>query len=144
MTIFSFASVACKEVRSRTEHHQNKHLLLLEAYRQKKEGLKHGDNVKKHFIECQACLDWLGTKVEEPAFLRAKNAAEYCCLRMYMAVEETESSDIGVSTEKVRFTLWRGEDPMWIVGPHLCSIFYCPWCGKQLPKSPFRPSFHKR
>ena len=143
LTVISQLSADCIEIRKQVSERRHNQVLLLEAYRDRKEGWRHGDKVKEHFVDCPSCLEWLGQQVEEPFLIRARDAAEYCCLSMYMAVEETdpETGLVGrLPKEKVRFSLWRGEDPMWTIGSEGCAISHCPWCGKRLPNSPFRPS----
>ncbi|MDK2126034.1 hypothetical protein [Parachitinimonas caeni] len=55
-----------------------------------------------------------------------------------MAVEETVSSPaVRETMERVRFSWWRGEDPMWTIGERGCTIWHCPWCGEELPDEPF-------
>ncbi len=141
LALVSNLSPECIEMRARVSEHQFKQVLLLEAYRDRKEGWRHGDKIKEHFVGCESCLEWLGKQVEERFFVRARDAAEYCCLSMYMAVEETAPGKQGItgsSMEKVRFSLFRGEDPTWTIGSQGCNISHCPWCGKRLPNSPFR------
>ena len=115
--------------------------LLLDVYRDRKDGLLQRSTCHEHFVGCESCLEWLGKQVEKRFFIRARDAAEYCCLSMCMAVEEADpGKEIipGSTQEKVRFRLFRGEDPEWIIGTKGCGINHCPWCGKSLPNSPFR------
>lgn len=137
----SSLSQECVEARAKALTHKFKEVLLLEAYRDRKEGWQHGDKLKEHFVGCEFCLEWLGQQVEKRFLVRARDAADYCCLSMYMAVEETDPGKeviVRFPMEKVRFSLWRGEDPRWTIGPNGCCIKHCPWCGKRLPNSPFR------
>ncbi|WP_439887827.1 hypothetical protein ACSX1C_00825 [Pseudomonas sp. MBLB4123] len=139
LTLISGLPPECRDIRTEIAPLRFKEALLLEAYRDRKEGRNNG-GVKEHLIACKSCLNWLGQQVEERFFLRAKRAAEYCCLSMYMAAEETAPGKeviTGVVMEKVRFSLWRGEDPVWSIGTKGCHILHCPWCGKRLPNKPF-------
>lgn len=141
LSLVSPVSPKCVAMREQVSTSRFKAGLLLEAYRDRKEGWRHGDKVKEHFVECEYCLAWLGQQVDERFYIRAKNAAEYCCLSMYMAVEETDAGKevvAGTFKERVRFSLWRGEDPRWTIGLNGCDISHCPWCGKRLPNSAFR------
>jgi len=140
-SFFPSLPAECNEIRMRALASPFKPSLLLDVYRDRKDGLLQRTKGYEHFVGCESCLEWLGEQVEKRYFIRAKDAAEYCCLSMYMAVEETDPGKEvipGSTKEKVRFRLFRGEDPEWTIGSKGCVINFCPWCGKILLNSRFR------
>jgi hypothetical protein len=146
LTLISGLPPVCAAIRAEISKSPSNVALILEAYRDRKEGRRNG-GLKDHLVDCESCLNWLGTQVEERFLIRAKKAAEYCCSSMYVAVEETKSGKDeikGTGKEQVRFSLWRGEDPRWTIGSRGCVITHCPWCGNRLPCKPFDPAEVKR
>lgn len=111
---------------------------LLEVYRARKEG-RQLSGVYGHLLNCASCRTWIRDQIPEPYYVRAMESADYCCMSMYMAVVETRPGREfrpGM-VERIRFSLWRGEDPQWLMGTGTAGIRHCPWCGKSLPDAPF-------
>ena len=67
---------------------------------------------------------------------RKERAEKYCCLPLWLAVEQHEVDQLNISFSKFR------DEKCWIVtsldvvGGNLL-ISYCPWCGSKLPEKPF-------
>jgi pyruvate/2-oxoglutarate dehydrogenase complex dihydrolipoamide acyltransferase (E2) component len=67
-----------------------------------------------------------------PQTLLQLRMAKYCCGMMFHAVTDNDA--------KTKFTshVFRGE-LCWSIGEDLCCPSFCPWCGSDLPNSPFEP-----
>lgn len=93
-----------------------------------------------HLSNCTSCQEWFKDEIGEQRFVRLQRAAEYCCMSMYIAVEESELASESAHwerREKVRGFSSRDNEWRWTIGPSNSYIFYCPWCGKHLPDEPF-------
>jgi len=91
------------------------------------------DKLLSHLIKCPKCIDWFHEITPKSVLKRQKRLTEYCCSGMFCAVEEhKERKQI-----KIEFTMFRGEDPCWIIDGKYAFISYCPWCGELLPRRPF-------
>jgi len=87
----------------------------------------------KHVRKCQKCRDWLDRIVPADVLARQSRISRYCCICMFAAFEETAAR----SKYRITFSLFRGEEPCWMIGGVRGIIFFCPWCGKKLPAKPF-------
>jgi hypothetical protein len=92
----------------------------------------------EHIRHCPECTEWVRAQTSSEVFDRFEHASKYCCIFMFCAVEEPERSQI-----QLRFTLYRGEDPMWFVNGTSAFFSYCPWCGARMPDKPFRDDVPK-
>jgi len=92
----------------------------------------------EHLLCCQDCQAWRIASLEPDLFKwrteRKARCKKYCCTSMFMAVTD-ERVDLNV-----RFELFRGEDPCWMIGGYYAFAHYCPWCGSTLPDRPFEDS----
>jgi hypothetical protein len=52
---------------------------------------------------------------------------------MFCAVEEAGQRH----EPKFEFTMYRGEDPCWMIDGKTTFASFCPWCGQRLPNRPF-------
>ena len=70
---------------------------------------------------------------------RLERIKSYCCIGLFSSVEEAE----GDEKVMINFTRsFQGESAWYIKVPGEVVgggnlISYCPWCGTQLPKSPY-------
>lgn len=94
-----------------------------------------GDEQKavKHIRECPKCREWFHSIVPTNVLQRQQRLSKYCCPGMFTAVEEPTTR----TTPRFSFTMFRGEDPCWMIDGMNAFACYCPWCGKKLPDKPF-------
>jgi hypothetical protein len=96
--------------------------------------VKHDEGkVVKHIRECPKCREWFHFITPTNILQRQHRLSKYCCAGMFCAVEESTSR----STPCFSFTMFRGEDPCWMIEGISAFASYCPWCGKKLPNGPF-------
>ncbi len=96
-------------------------------------GEKTEDDSLDHLLKCPKCREWFHEIVPAKILKRQKRITQYCCASMYCAVEEhSNKKDL-----KIKFTMFRGEDPCWLIDGKNTFIIFCPWCGKKLPEKPF-------
>ena len=86
-----------------------------------------------HLLKCPKCRDWFYEAVPSEILKRQKRLTQYCCAGMFCAVEENKERN----QPEVEFTLFRGEDPCWLIDGKQSCISFCPWCGEKLPEKPF-------
>jgi len=87
----------------------------------------------RHLTTCKSCRDWVTIMIPKTTLDRQRRLADYCCSGLFCAVEEFEVQN----GERVVFTMWRGEDPMWQIGGKHTPISFCPWCGTRMPNEPY-------
>ena len=90
------------------------------------------DEYLDHLLDCKKCQQWVKEVCPEALWKRSERISKYCCAGFYCRAEEYSQR----SYERVRFTLRRGEDPVWLFGDKGESIVFCPWCGSKLPYKP--------
>jgi len=89
--------------------------------------------VVKHIRQCPKCRGWFHAIVPANILQRQRRLSNYCCAGMFTAVEESAN----IATPRFSFTMFRGEDPCWMINGDYAFACYCPWCGKKLPDRPF-------
>lgn len=89
----------------------------------------------EHIRRCPKCRAWIHAVIPAETLRRQRRLARYCCAAMHIAVEEYESH----RTPRIQFTMFRGEDPCWMIENFHTFLHFCPWCGKKLPDEPFIP-----
>ncbi|MCP3927953.1 MAG: hypothetical protein GY705_02495 [Bacteroidetes bacterium] len=87
----------------------------------------------KHLLNCPKCKIWFHDIIPPAILKRQKRITEYCCVGLFCAMEEYKDR----SVPKMEFTMFRGEDPCWVIESKYSFISYCPWCGKKLPDKPY-------
>ncbi len=109
-------------------------MIVLEYFEAKKASQTKNDSKEpiSHLLKCPKCIKWLHDVTPKDILSRQKRITEYCCASMYCAVEETKSNDI-----KISFTMYRNEDPCWMIEGKDTFISFCPWCGLKLPDVSF-------
>jgi len=93
------------------------------------------DKAAKHLRDCPKCKAWIHAVIPEPVMRRQHRLTKYCCAGMFVAFEESKER----GKTQISFTMFRGEDPCWMIDGRNSFISYCPWCGKKLPDRPFIP-----
>jgi hypothetical protein len=86
-----------------------------------------------HVRECPRCREWIHRVVPKDILRRQSRLVQYCCPRMFVAVEEANSR----TKNKITFELFRDDEPCWMIDGRHSFISFCPWCGKKLPEHPF-------
>ena len=89
--------------------------------------------VVNHIRQCPKCREWFHSIVPTNVLQRQHRLSKYCCAGMFTAVEESTIR----ATPRFSFTMFRGEDPCWMIDGINAFASYCPWCGKRLPDKPF-------
>lgn len=87
----------------------------------------------EHLRNCPKCRSWLHSVVPAGVLRRQSRQSQYCCAGMFCAVEEAEQRN----EPKFEFTMFRGEDPCWMIDGKNAFARFCPWCGQRLPEKPF-------
>ncbi|MCL6532123.1 MAG: hypothetical protein K6U12_02435 [Armatimonadetes bacterium] len=89
----------------------------------------------KHIRNCPKCRAWIHAVIPSEVLRRQRRLSRYCCAAMFVAVEEYKLHRV----PRIRFTMFRGEDPCWMIEDYAAFLRFCPWCGKPLPDAPFIP-----
>lgn len=87
----------------------------------------------QHLKKCPKCIKWLHEVTPKEIIKRQKRLSEYCCVGFFSAVEEYKQN----MEARIEFTMFRGEDPCWMISKKYSFIKYCPWCGTKLPDRAF-------
>ncbi len=87
----------------------------------------------RHIRKCPKCREWFYGAVPANMLRRQHRLSKYCCSGMFVSVEESNKYNV----PRFVFTMFRGEDPCWMIDGKSAFARYCPWCGKKLPDRPF-------
>ncbi|MCB0331752.1 MAG: hypothetical protein KDD70_18915 [Bdellovibrionales bacterium] len=140
----SFVPEDCRSIRKRLSSSLQPELIVLEWFRLQREEANGKNNFienlsahyregLKHITGCPMCQEWLMASLPPEKIERQRRLAQYCCSGFFCAVEEPKES----GEAKIRFSMFRGEDPCWGIGKRWSFLKFCPWCGSKLPDSPF-------
>ncbi len=91
------------------------------------------DDALSHLLKCPKCKEWFYEVTPPKIVERQKRLIQYCCSGIFCSVEEYKER----KHPKIEFSLFRGEDPCWMIEGKQTFISFCPWCGQKLPEKPF-------
>ncbi len=99
-------------------------------------GTEAGREFIEHVQSCAECKAWLRNEIPDEEIERLRRIKEYCCIMMFVAVEEPKRDDFHLKFRYFRDeSFWILEQPKNELG--FVSFNFCHWCGHKLPNHPF-------
>lgn len=83
-----------------------------------------------HIATCPDCRAWDDDRNPERV-AHQKRVSKYCCIHMFDAATNAEAQT------RFEFSLFRGEDPCWLINDKWEFASFCQWCGTKLPNAEF-------